>query len=267
VGTQWRDETVRSGGVRLAVRDYGGDGPPIVLLHGHLGNTGSFDVLGPLLAAHFRVVGYDQRGHGWSESGPTSVSDYVEDIDAVVAAFDLDRPTIYGSSFGSLIGLGYIGAGRDVRAFVNEDGWVSDPIAPPPNAPQDGSRLVDADTFEQVGAGFALAGPTGSATHARGFVRLADGTFELRPSFTDMNAKVRVFSELNVSAIYEACTAPVLLLQADGSDREGPMNNDAAANLRTAGPVEIAPFPTGHWISAADPEGVAQSVIDFVTKH
>jgi hypothetical protein len=45
------------------------------------------------------------------------------------------------------------------------------------------------------------------------------------------------------------------------------MNNDAAANLRTAGPVEIAPVPTGHWISAADPEGVAQSVIDFVTKH
>lgn len=77
-----KDLFVDSNAIRLAVRDYGGSAIPIVLVHGHLGNLGSFDDLGPLLAQHMRVVAYDQRGHGWSESGPVTVSDFASDLKA-----------------------------------------------------------------------------------------------------------------------------------------------------------------------------------------
>src|SRR3954469_1914179 len=48
------------------VRDTGGDGPPLVLLHGW---TASADLnwyaqYGPLAAAGYRVIALDHRGHG-----------------------------------------------------------------------------------------------------------------------------------------------------------------------------------------------------------
>jgi pimeloyl-ACP methyl ester carboxylesterase len=86
------DLFVDSDGVRLAVRDHGGAGTPVVLVHGHFGSLGSFDVLGPLLAGKARPVAYDQRGHGWSDQGPVSVASYADDLAAVIAALQLTNP-------------------------------------------------------------------------------------------------------------------------------------------------------------------------------
>ena len=44
------DLFVDSDGIRLAVRDHGGTGVSIVLVHGHLGNLAEYDFLGPALA-------------------------------------------------------------------------------------------------------------------------------------------------------------------------------------------------------------------------
>jgi len=80
------DLFVRGDGPRLAVRDYGGSGPPILLIHGHYGNLASFDYLGPLLTSGLRVVAYDQRGHGWSEPGRIGIAEFRADLAAVVGA-------------------------------------------------------------------------------------------------------------------------------------------------------------------------------------
>jgi pimeloyl-ACP methyl ester carboxylesterase len=59
-----RDLTIASREVRLAVRDFGGAGDPIVLLHG-LGRTLiDWSVIGPLMAPYRRTVAFDLRGHG-----------------------------------------------------------------------------------------------------------------------------------------------------------------------------------------------------------
>jgi pimeloyl-ACP methyl ester carboxylesterase len=68
---RWHKQTVTSGGVRLAVRDSGGDSTMAVLLHGLGAPQRSWDRVAPRLAPHLRVITYDQRGHGASAPPPT----------------------------------------------------------------------------------------------------------------------------------------------------------------------------------------------------
>ena len=64
-----RQRTVDSHGVRIAVYEWGDpDAPPLALAHGGFDFARTFDVFAPLLAgAGWRVVAWDQRGHGASE--------------------------------------------------------------------------------------------------------------------------------------------------------------------------------------------------------
>lgn len=57
---------VDAGGVRIAVHEWGdADAPPLLLAHGGFDFARTFDVFAPLLAAGgWRVVSWDQRGHG-----------------------------------------------------------------------------------------------------------------------------------------------------------------------------------------------------------
>ena len=94
----------------VAYRDYGGEGPPIVLLTG-LGDTaGVFDQLGPLLRDQgHRVVALTRRGYGASSKPGTGydLATRTKDDAAAIKALRLDRPVVVGHSIASdeLIGL------------------------------------------------------------------------------------------------------------------------------------------------------------------
>lgn len=64
-----RTWSVASSGVALAVHEWGDpDAPPLFLVHGGFDFARTFDVFAPLLAQQgWRVVAWDQRGHGDSE--------------------------------------------------------------------------------------------------------------------------------------------------------------------------------------------------------
>lgn len=90
-------------GVRLSVRDWGGDGRPFLLLHGLAGHAGEWDGLARRLRADgHRVLALDQRGHGASERHPADVSRaaYVADVLAVLDHFALDGTVLLGQSYG-----------------------------------------------------------------------------------------------------------------------------------------------------------------------
>jgi pimeloyl-ACP methyl ester carboxylesterase len=100
-------------GITLHYVDYGGEGAPLVLLHGLTGYARSWDeIAGPLTKMH-RVYALDQRGHGDSEHTP----DYsVKSFGADVAAF----ATHLGLATYALCGLS-LGA-RNAIAAGGEDG-------------------------------------------------------------------------------------------------------------------------------------------------
>ena len=67
-----RRRTVRSGGLELSVWEWGDDAaPPVLFAHGGFDFAGTFDTLAPRVAdSGFRVVAWDQRGHGDSSHSP-----------------------------------------------------------------------------------------------------------------------------------------------------------------------------------------------------
>ncbi len=100
-----------SDGVTLA-GDSGGEGPPIVLLHG-LTATRRYVVMGSRLLERsgYRLIGYDARAHG--DSGPAADArayGYAEmrgDLEAVLDAHAIDRAVLAGSSMGAATALSF----------------------------------------------------------------------------------------------------------------------------------------------------------------
>ncbi|WCD91011.1 Non-heme chloroperoxidase [Streptomyces xanthophaeus] len=98
----WSERTVIRDGVRISCRDWGGDGHPLVLLHGLAGHAGEWDDISRALSPRYRVVAMDQRGHGASERQPLDLSRaaYVADVVAVADQLDLQQPVLIGQSMG-----------------------------------------------------------------------------------------------------------------------------------------------------------------------
>jgi pimeloyl-ACP methyl ester carboxylesterase len=64
-----REHTIVTSGVRIAVHEWGSESdPPLFLVHGGSDFGRTYDEFGPRLARHgWRVITWDQRGHGDSE--------------------------------------------------------------------------------------------------------------------------------------------------------------------------------------------------------
>lgn len=85
-----------------------GSGPAVLLLHGGLGNAGNWGHQVPdLLAAGYRVLVMDTRGHGRSswDGTPFSYHRLAEDALAVLEHFGVARAAIVGWSDGADAGL------------------------------------------------------------------------------------------------------------------------------------------------------------------
>ena len=86
-----------------------GSGPPLVMLHGLLlGNmTTWYFSAAPRLAARYRVLLYDLRGHGRSERPATGydLGTMAEDLGALAAVFTDEPLTLVGHSYGALVAL------------------------------------------------------------------------------------------------------------------------------------------------------------------
>lgn len=257
------DYVVDSHGIRLAVRDYGGSGVPIVLVHGHAGNLAEYDTIGPLLAERMRVVAYDQRGQGWSESGPISLEHIAADLGSVISASELDRPVLFGSSFGTLVCLAYVLAGGRTRGIVSQDGPAAnfEPSSPP--APTPGPTILTAERWEAYASVFAMAGSDGARTALRARVRRADGTSEVRPSKETAFLKERAFESLKVTDGFQAAGAPVLMLASKRPNRPLEERERELTDLGQSVDLSVRWFDAGHWISAADPTGVVTAVLEF----
>jgi non-heme chloroperoxidase len=121
--------TVRSpDGLELAVYETGNpDGPAILFLHGFSQSALCWQgqMQDAALAARFRMIAYDLRGHGASGQ-PMDPAAYAEDAlfagdtAAVITALNLNRPVLVGWSYaGRLIGDYLRGEGESGLAGIN----------------------------------------------------------------------------------------------------------------------------------------------------
>jgi pimeloyl-ACP methyl ester carboxylesterase len=92
-------------GVKLEVLDWGGSGPPIVLLAGEGDTAHVFSRQGfaQALTTHYHVYGITRRGYGDSSSPAATHENYSsdrlgDDVVAVIDALHLNRPVLMGHS-------------------------------------------------------------------------------------------------------------------------------------------------------------------------
>jgi pimeloyl-ACP methyl ester carboxylesterase len=128
---RWKRRTVDSDGLRLAVRDSGGEGKSVVLIHGLGLAQRSWDrVASRLSTSGLRILTYDQRGHGASDaSNDYSPPAFERDLAAVLEDLELHEPVLVGHSLGATIALGYAAARHRVAGIVCVDGGL--PVALP----------------------------------------------------------------------------------------------------------------------------------------
>jgi pimeloyl-ACP methyl ester carboxylesterase len=222
--------------VRLACRDFGGDGPLVLLLHGLAGHADEWAQTASWLTARCRVIALDARGHGRSERFPADVSreSLVADAAFVVERLSLQPVVVVGQSLGGLTALSLAarlpellrglvlvdaspaGGGGDVEEGVNAVArrlrkW------PTPFRSRSEAQALFADRF---GAGLAAEAWTSGLEHGK------DGW---RPRFD-----VAVLAEMLRQAIsapswteWEHIRCPTLVVQAG----DGGVDAETAAEM------------------------------------
>ena len=159
--------------VQLEVLDWGGSGPPLVLLSGLGGTAHHFDDLAPALTARHRVVGLTRRGHPGS-SAPTKGYGFArlaEDVLRVIDAMGVSKPIVVGHSFAGeemhvlgtrysakIRGLVYVDAAFDRGNDADNEAYNAVartlPGAPSPG-PGDLTSLTALRAFQERTYGFA----------------------------------------------------------------------------------------------------------------
>jgi esterase len=96
------------GGIRLHYLDWGGNGPPMLFLHGGCLTAHTWDLVCLALRDEHRCVALDQRGHGdseWPASGDYGPDAQARDVERLITHLNLEDPILVGQSMGGLNAL------------------------------------------------------------------------------------------------------------------------------------------------------------------
>lgn len=118
-------ETTITGDCPISVRDYGGAGAPVLLLHGALRNLEDWSPYPDLLGKGARLVAMDFRNHGRSGEGPWTWDAVLDDVGRVIDIMGLDAPVLVGHSLGGMVAALYAVRRGGVSGVINMDGYGS----------------------------------------------------------------------------------------------------------------------------------------------
>jgi pimeloyl-ACP methyl ester carboxylesterase len=216
-------------GLPFHYRDWGGDGRPVLLLHGLASTCHIWDLVAPLLAEDFRVVALDQRGHGLSaqvEDG-FDFATVSGDAAAFIGFLGWDRPVIAGHSWGADVALELAAAQPDMTSgLIFVDGGTIEPSARPGWTPEQARQDMAPPIFtgftpemmrSRVKEG-ARFGPNPSETVVEAvlanFRVLEDGTIQSNLRRENHLRIIDALWDHQPSQLYPTLQCPVLMLPA-----------------------------------------------------
>ncbi|GAA4931286.1 alpha/beta fold hydrolase [Streptomyces coeruleoprunus] len=146
----------------------GGDGDPVVLVHGSWGDHHNWDGVVHALALGHRVLTYDRRGHSDSDrpEGQGSLYEDEEDLAALMETLGFAPAYVAGNSYGASIVLGLAARRPElVRGLVAHEAPLLDVVG---DIPELRERM--AATAERIDAVLALLQAGETEAGARRFV-------------------------------------------------------------------------------------------------
>ena len=115
--------------LKVRYLDWGGDGYPLLALHGLASSAHWYDIVAPLLRDKYHIYAPDQRGHGKTTSAPsgydwqTLSQDLVELMDHI----GLDKVSVMGHSWGGNVATNFAANCPDrVEKLIMIDGGFLD---------------------------------------------------------------------------------------------------------------------------------------------
>jgi pimeloyl-ACP methyl ester carboxylesterase len=277
-------------GLRYHVRHWPAAGAAkMVLLHGWMDVSASFQFVVDALGREWEVYAPDWRGYGlteWAKADSYWFQDYLADLDSLLDKVDAEKPVnLVGHSMGghvaglyagvrpariaklvSLEGFG-LAATRPEQAPKRYTRWLDELHVPP--------RLRPYESFAALAERLRSNNKRLSAAQAeflaRHWGRAANGegvTLRSDPAHKIVNPVLYRHDE--VRACWQLATAPVLWVEAAESDLPKRMGLDAAAlaerrasfrNLR-----HVVVPGAGHMLHHDQPEAVARLLDEFLAR-
>ncbi|NNF55899.1 MAG: alpha/beta hydrolase [Acidimicrobiales bacterium] len=261
-----------SQGVEVAVHDFGGDGPLLVMAHATGFHGMVYQPLAHKLNSHFHCVAFDFRGHGKSVLPPAASLDWhrmTDDLLAVIDGLSAEKPVrVFGHSMGgACIALA---AQREPDRILSA--WTYEPILlpalanPQPSQIAEGARRrrpvfpsrSDARANYQAKPPLDLLSSDALDWYVEhGFVELPDGTVQLACL---PETEAMVFEGAHSGALEAALSTSVPFAVAVGSDGGMPAQAGRAAALRAPN-LTLVPMDLSHFGPLEAPETVASAVI------
>ena len=122
------------GALKVRYLDWGGDGPPLLALHGLASSANWYDIVARLLRDRYHIYAPDQRGHGQTTSAPDgydwkSLSD---DLAGLLDHIGLDQVAVMGHSWGGNVATNFAAdyPGRVSRLIMIEGGFLDGRLFP-----------------------------------------------------------------------------------------------------------------------------------------
>ncbi len=263
---------VEIGGLKFHYADWGGDGPPLVMLHGLSGHARTWDDTAAALSSRYHALALDQRGHGDTDWAPRyGFAPMAEDLLGFLDALELRDVTLMGLSMGGIVSFVFAAAHPDrVRRLVVMD--IGPEIAAA-GAANVGSSLAATDTFSSENEAFARARaanprPTDQRLRHRvshNLRSLPDGTLTFKYDKALRDDPGNLF-DLPVSQRWEAWRAvgcPVLLVR--GADSDVLAVETAQRMLAENANASMATIPEcGHSITLDNPDGMLEAVVPWL---
>lgn len=277
-------------GLRYHVRRWRSAGAPkMVLLHGWMDVSASFQFMVDALKADWDVYAPDWRGYGltdWGKADCYWFPDYLADLDALLENIQPAAPIdLVGHSLGGNVAALYAGARPErIARFVNLEGFGMAPTRPE-QAPKRYARWLEelrdpprlrpyesfsalADRLQQGNKRLSrekaqfLARHWGREVEGKGVWLRGD------PAHKIVNPVLYRYEE--VRACWQAIRAPVLWVE--GADSETPSRlhlkeNELAERRSAFRDLRVAKVPdAGHMLHHDQPQAVARLIEDFLAR-
>jgi haloacetate dehalogenase len=279
-------ETVDVGDVTLRVR-HGGEGPPVVLLHGHPRTHTTWHGVAPRLAAAHTVVCPDLRGYGRSTLPPdepghaqSSKRAMAADVVALMDHLGHGRFAVVGHDRGSLVAFRTaMDHPERVERLVIMDGlpvvehlerlneafvrsWWHWWFFAQTDKPAERLISADPDWWYRTPAPEAM----GPENHADAWAAFRDPAV-VHGMLEDYRAGVGIDREHEEAdrAAGRKVASPMLLLAATEDDID--IHGDPVEIWRAwveGGDVSYRPIPSGHHQAEQAPDAVADALLDFL---
>ena len=258
-------DRVEVGGLTIAYVRVG-HGPPLVLLHGGLGDHRVWRPQLEALADDFTLIAWDAPGCGGSSDPPDTfrLGDYADVLAGVVRALDLGRPNVLGLSFGGGLALElarrHPELPRTLLLASAYAGWAGSLPAEEVQA-RVARALNDAKRPPAEWVGSYLPSLFTEAVTQEVVDETVAMMLDTRPA--GMVPMLRGFAEADLRDVLPQIRVPTLLLYGDADVRSPPAVAEALHDRIPTSELVVLPG-VGHVSNLEAPEAFNRAVRDFL---